>query len=201
MIGSLRGKIAEKHPPILLIDVNGVGYEVLASMNTFYQLPEVGQEIFLYTHLVVREDVLMLYGFHEERERVLFRALIKINGVGPKMALAILSSIDPDAFVLCVSQNDVPALIRIPGVGKKTAERLIVEMRDRLKDWQMRNVAESKEGVGMTNLPLTGAVQDAISALISLGYKASDAGRVISKFKNQELTSEEMIRLALQTIA
>lgn len=199
MIGSLRGKIAEKHPPTLLIDVNGVGYEVLASMNTFYQLPEVGQEINLYTHLVVREDALMLYGFHEARERILFRTLIKINGVGPKMALAILSSIDPDAFVLCVNQNDIPALVRIPGVGKKTAERLIIEMRDRLKDWQMRDVGVSKDNVCVSSV--TDAVNDAISALISLGYKAQEASRVITKLSDQGLSSEEMIRMALQAIS
>ena len=201
MIGSLRGTIAEKHPPVLLIDVNGVGYEVLASMNTFYQLPDVGQEITLCTHLVVREDALILYGFHEEQERMLFRTLIKINGVGPKMALAILSSVDPDAFVVCVNQNDVASLVRIPGVGKKTAERLIIEMRDRLSDWQMRDMSLSKESAGIGIDSMTDATQDAISALIALGYKTQEASRIISKMASQGLSSEEMIRVALQTIS
>ncbi len=199
MIGSLRGTIAEKHPPVLLIDVNGVGYEVLASMNTFYQLPDVGQEITLCTHLVVREDALILYGFHEVRERMLFRTLIKINGVGPKMALAILSSVDPDAFVICVNQNDIASLTRIPGVGKKTAERLIVEMRDRLSDWQMRDMHLSESDVKSDSI--TGATQDAISALIALGYKAQEASRLISKMASQNLSSEEMIRMALKSIS
>ncbi len=200
MIGSLRGKITEKHPPVLLIDVNGVGYEVLASMNTFYQLPDVGQEITLCTHLVVREDALMLYGFHEARERMLFRTLIKINGVGPKMALAILSSIDPDAFVICVNKNDVASLVRIPGVGKKTAERLIIEMRDRLSDWQMRDISLSNEDSGVGINSMSDATQDAISALIALGYKAQEASRIISKLASQELSSEEMIRMALKRV-
>ncbi len=201
MIGSLKGVIAAKQPPTFLIDVNGVGYEVLASMNTFYQLPSVGEEVSIHTHLVVREDALTLYGFHHLLERTLFRALIKINGVGPKMALAILSSIDPDGFVQCVSKNDVDSLVRIPGIGKKTAERLIIEMRDRLKDWPMNNISLSSDNAGAGVVSMTSASQDAISALISLGYKAQDASRIISKIAKQNLSSEEMIRLALQAIS
>lgn len=199
MIGALSGKIIEKQPPVLVVDVNGVGYELFASMQTFYQLPNVNEQVKLFTHLVVREDALTLYGFYEKRERTLFRTLIKINGVGPKMALAILSSSDPDAFVCSVNQNDVASLVKIPGVGKKTAERLIVEMRDRLQDWQLRDIATADSGQ-VTIGSIEATTQDAISALIALGYKAQEATRAITKLAGQNLSSEEMIRLALKAI-
>lgn len=199
MIGSLSGKITEKHPPVLVVDVHGVGYELFASMNTFYHLPEVGESVKLFTHLVVREDALTLYGFKENRERTLFRTLIKMNGVGPKMALAILSSCDPDSFVAAVNQNDVASLVKIPGVGKKTAERMIVEMRDRLKDWQLRDVTVVA-GASIGISAMDDATQDAISALIALGYKAQEATRTIARLAGQGLTSEEMIRQALKQI-
>ena len=132
MIGFLRGRILDKQPPWLLLDVNGVGYEIEASMNTFYKLPEVGAELGLHTHFVVREDAQLLYGFADQQEKQLFRSLIKVNGVGPKMALGILSGISAEAFIRTVHNEDTTALVRVPGVGKKTAERLIVEMKDRL---------------------------------------------------------------------
>src|SRR3990167_15427 len=135
MIGFVQGKLIEKQPPYLLIDVNGIGYELQASMNTFYKLPDLGAGIKLLTHLIVREDAHLLYGFMDHRERELFRTLIKVNGIGPKLALTILSSMAPDDFVQCISANDAASLVRMPGVGKKTAERLIVEMRDRLNHW------------------------------------------------------------------
>jgi holliday junction DNA helicase RuvA len=196
MIGQLLGKIIVKHPPELLIDVGGVGYEVQASMNTFYKLPQVGTEITLYTHLVVREDAHILFGFYEQRERSLFRSLIKVNGVGPKMALAILSSIDPDSFVGCVANNDVASLIKMPGVGKKTAERLIIEMRDRLANWSgnAASLSSAKSDV----ITVNNAVHDAVSALIALGYKPADASRSVSKVAVEGLSSEELIRLALK---
>lgn len=197
MIGYLKGIIIAKHPPVLLIDVAGVGYEVYASMNTFYKLPEMGQEVTLFTHLVVREDVHDLYAFYGAQERSLFRTLIKVNGVGPRMAMAILSSIAPDEFVFCVENEDTARLMHIPGVGKKTAERLIIEMRDRLKDWQPVGVTTSSENL---STDINNTTRDAISALVALGYKPQDASRAITKIDASGLSSEEIIRQALQQI-
>ncbi len=197
MIGQLRGLIVSKQPPELMMEVNNVGYELQASMNTFYNLPEIGQEVLLYTHVVIREDSHTLYGFHEKRERSLFRSLIKVNGVGPKMALAILSSMDPDGFVSCITNSDITNLTRIPGVGKKTAERLTIEMRDRLNDWckEPSGLLENKKEIVFACNNVT---QDAISALIALGYKPQEASRIVSKVSEEGLTSEELIRKALQ---
>lgn len=203
MIGYLSGKIIEKKPPQLIIDVQGVGYEVEASMTTFYKLPEEGQAIQLFTHFVTREDAQLLYGFHDKRERALFRALIKVNGVGPKLALTILSSIDPDTFVHCVTQDDAATLVKLPGIGKKTAERLIVEMRDRLSDWHVDEASMAPEGKAANTeiLVRKKATQDAISALVSLGYKPQEASRAISAFDEDDLSSEDLIRLALKQMA
>ncbi|PTB98199.1 Holliday junction branch migration protein RuvA, partial [Marinobacter sp. Z-F4-2] len=136
MIGRLTGLLLEKQPPWMVVDVHGVGYELEASMNTFVALPAPGEQVMLYTHLTIRDDAHLLYGFGREHERALFRALIKVNGVGPKLALAILSGMDEDAFMRCVRDDDSKALTKLPGVGKKTAERLIIEMRDRFPDWE-----------------------------------------------------------------
>lgn len=132
MIGQLRGTLLEKRPPVLLLDVNGVGYEVEAPMTVFYDLPDTGESLTLHTHFVVREDAQLLYGFADRYERELFRALIKVNGVGPKMALAILSGIEADRLAQCIHDQDTTSLVKVPGIGKKTAERLVIEMRDRL---------------------------------------------------------------------
>ena len=199
MIGFLRGKIISKTPPQLVIDVQGVGYEVEASMNTFYKLPEHAQEIMLHTHTVVREDAHLLFGFYELQERTLFRTLIKVNGVGPKLALTILSSIDPDSFVQCVANNDAASLTKIPGIGKKTAERLLVEMRDRLEDWQTStDVPTSASDPIIVRKKVT---QDAISALVALGYKPVEASRAINQIETEGKTSEQLIRDALKAIA
>ena len=144
MIGRLKGILLSKQPPTLLLDVNGVGYEVDAPMSTFYQLPAVNQEIVLHTHLVVREDVQQLCGFISETERSMFRSLIKINGVGPKLAISILSAISADDFARCIQDSNTTTLVRLPGVGKKTAERLVIEMRDKLKDWQIDSLNNSQ---------------------------------------------------------
>lgn len=199
MIGLLRGKIISKTPPQLLIDVQGVGYEVEASMNTFYKLPEDQQEITIHTHTVVREDAHLLFGFYELQERTLFRTLIKVNGVGPKLALTILSSIDPDLFVQCVANNDAASLTKLPGIGKKTAERLLVEMRDRLDDWQLSSPAtgSASDNIIVRKKPMS----DAISALVSLGYKPIDASRAINQIETEGKTSEQLIRDALKAIA
>lgn len=199
MIGQLRGIILEKQPPQLLLDVNGVGYEIDAPMSTFYRLPEVGKELTLLTHFIVREDAHHLYGFATSEERTLFRTLLKVNGVGPRLALTILSSIEPDEFVRCVVNNDTESLVRLPGIGKKTAERLIIEMRDKLAAWQKTSPAElslfpnKTEGGSRNQL-----VQDAISALVALGYKPQEASRAVSKVDDGQLNSEEMIRRALR---
>lgn len=198
MIGRLRGTLIEKKPPQLLLEVAGVGYEVKASMNTFYKLPDLGQELTLLTHLVVREDAQLLYGFYEAGERLLFRTLIKVNGVGPKLALTILSSIDANAFAHCVAENDIASLVRLPGVGKKTAERLIIEMRDRLSDWS-KQTGDAVDGVAQQTISLTKSVgADAVSALIALGYKPQDASRAVSAVEQQGLSREQLIKLALQ---
>jgi Holliday junction DNA helicase RuvA len=195
MIGQLRGTILEKQPPLLLLDVNGVGYEIDAPMSTFYRLPDVGQQIILYTHLIVREDAHHLYGFGDKPERALFRTLLKVNGVGPRMALTILSSMDTQAFVRCIAHNDVASLVNMPGVGKKTAERLIIEMRDKITQWQDSAPAPTNS-VASSSRHLI--VQDAISALIALGYKPQEASKVVSKVDDGMLSSEDIIRRSLQ---
>lgn len=206
MIGRLRGKLAAKHAPELLLDVNGVGYEVFAPMTTFYRLGSLGDEVTLHIHQVVREDAHLLFGFFTQEERSLFRELIKVNGVGPKLALGVLSGIETDAFIRCVHDGDVSTLVRIPGIGKKTAERLVVEMRDRIK---AIGDLESKGGAPsfITSAPATPA-QDAQSALEALGYKPPEAAKAIAAVvkaaaASQEdgLASEELIRRALRSLA
>ncbi len=206
MIGFLRGRILDKQPPWLLLDVNGVGYEIEASMNTFYKLPEVGAELGLHTHFVVREDAQLLYGFADQQEKQLFRSLIKVNGVGPKMALGILSGISAEAFIRTVHNEDTTALVRVPGVGKKTAERLIVEMKDRLNQLQLPTLTELELSSG--NLPVAQAVAtdyraEAESALIALGYKPQQATRAIeqaAKAVGDGAATEDLIRQALKTM-
>ncbi|WP_455198440.1 Holliday junction branch migration protein RuvA [Kaarinaea lacus] len=199
MIGRLRGTLLEKHPPQLLIDVNGVGYEVQAPMTTFYELTETGNEVILHTHLAISEHAHVLYGFLRESDRALFRELIKVSGVGPKLALAILSGMSSDEFAGCVQSGDSTALTKLPGVGKKTAERLVVEMKDRLKDWQ--GISVTPESGGQPAAPATDAVKDAISALVSLGYKSQEASKMVSHVECEGLASEEVIRQALKSVA
>ena len=189
MIGFLRGKLVRKQPPLLMLDVQGVGYEVEAPMSTFYDLPDAGAEITLHTHLVVREDAHILFGFATEAERRLFRSLIRVNGVGPRLALTILSGISAEAFARCVRDNDSAALTRLPGIGKKTAERLVVEMRDRLDQ------SQGESGGGSVGTPR----DEAMSALIALGYKPPEASRMLQGIKEADLSSEELIRRALQS--
>jgi holliday junction DNA helicase RuvA len=190
VIGRLQGVLVRKHAPRLLLDVHGVGYEVEAPMTTFYNLPPEGSEVTLLTHLMTREDAQYLYGFASERERSLFRELIRVNGVGARLALTILSGITTDAFIRCVRDGDGASLTRLPGIGKKTAARLIVEMRDRLGDWKL-DAAEVSSGAG-------DALDDAVSALIALGYKPQEASRMTSAVASPGLSSEQIIRLALQ---
>jgi len=191
MIGRIRGILIEKQAPILVIETGGIGYELFTPMTTFYHLPDIGNEITLFTHLVVREDAQILYGFNELQERSLFRSLIKISGVGPKSALAILSAITPENFIKCIIDNDVTSLVRLPGIGKKTAERLIIEMRDRLDDCKF-------DASSITVSPNDDAAKDAISALIALGYRPQEAQKAVMQNKDKNLSSEELIRLVLK---
>lgn len=203
MIGRLRGKLIVKHAPSLLVDVGGVGYELEAPMTTFYELPEVGSEVTLHTHLLVREDAQLLYGFASEQERLMFRTLIKVSGVGAKLALALLSGISAREFAHTVQHNDIGRLTKVPGVGKKTAERLIVEMRDRLPALGMEASGPSLGGGAAASAAImqNDAVKDAISALIALGYKPQEASRMVNVVDNKSLASEEIIRQALKSVS
>ncbi len=198
MIGRLQGKVIEKQAPDLLIDVQGVGYEVLVSLNTFFGIPGAGEAVTLHTHFVVREDVQQLYGFMTLSERTLFRYLIKVNGVGPKMALAILSGMSANDFAICVHNNDIATLVKLPGVGKKTAERLLIEMRDKIGD-----IDTTVSGSGtVAREAKPDIAEEAESALIALGYKPADAAKIISRVANETVSDAgELIRLALKSMA
>ncbi len=204
MICQLRGILLEKAPPELVLDVNGVGYEVIAPMSTFYRLPEAGETVQLLTHLNIREDAHQLFGFYTSAERKLFRSLLKVNGVGPKLALAVLSSIEPDVFVQTVLNNDLATLVRLPGVGKKTAERLVIEMRDRLSDWYDSSLTTAMNNPAAGNLLNTtnAVIQEAINALTALGYKPQEAARAVAKTGlSADMGCEPMIRSALKLLA
>jgi Holliday junction DNA helicase RuvA len=195
MIGQIKGIIIAKQAPDLLIDVQGIGYEVLVSLGTFFDTPEIGGAVTLHTHFVVREDAQLLFGFITLEERTLFRQLIKVNGVGPKMALAILSGMSANEFAHAVHNNDLATLVKLPGVGKKTAERLVIEMRDKIDDAQLNQSVSG--GIGK----LVGIQQEAESALTALGYKPQDAAKMVSRVSNEEITSaEQLIRRALKNM-
>jgi len=194
MIGRLNGILLEKQPPAILIDVQGVGYELEASMSTFYNLPECGEAVTLHTHMVVREDAQLLYGFFSSSERLMFRTLIKISGVGPKLALTILSGMSADDFSRCILDGDSKALTQLPGVGKKTAERLVVELKDRIEKDDSIKLPGTATKVEKQENP----VNDAVSALISLGYKAQQASQMIRNMDVEGKSTEEIIRAALQ---
>jgi holliday junction DNA helicase RuvA len=197
LIGHLRGKLSAKHPPLLLVEVGGIGYEVEAPMSTFYGLPAVGDEVSLHTHMVVREDAHILFGFGTERERSLFRELIKVSGVGPRIALGILSGASVEEFHRSVEARDVASLTRIPGIGRKTAERLIVEMRDRLE-----TLGGAPFAVGPGGAQAQGSPQaEAFSALVSLGYKPAEVTRLLQNIDQSVTSTEEMIRHALRSAA
>ena len=196
MIGRLTGTLAEKHPPFLLVDVHGVGYEVQAPLSTISALPALGEQVSLHTHLAIREDGHSLYGFASARDRELFRALIRISGVGPKLALTLLSGMSVDEFIQCLRHQDPARLTRIPGVGRKTAERLVIEMEDRVKTLVDGSPAPATAGTGAP--PAEDAGGEAISALVALGYKQAEATRLVEKTGEPGLPSEELIRRALQ---
>jgi len=204
LIGRLRGELVEKLPPEILIECGGIGYEVTMPMTSIYALPEVNEEAIIYTHFVVREDAQLLYGFANKTERKLFRLLIKVNGVGPKLGLAILSGMSADQFVSCVIHDDLSTIVKIPGVGKKTAERLLIEMRDRLKDWQLASNTPFTDAQPIdANLDFTvvnDAKGDAINALISLGYNQNQADKAIKAVFQSGMSSENLIRDALKAM-
>lgn len=197
MIGRIAGTLIHKQPPQILVDVGGIGYEVQVPMTTLFQLPELGEAVVLVTHHAVREDAHTLYGFAAERDRELFRHLIKVTGIGPKLALTILSGMDADNFARAVRSGDLSALVALPGVGKKTAERLLVEMRDRLAGWleQLGDTAPAA-----VEAPVTDKLAEAEEALIALGYKPAEAARLVAAVDADTVTdSEELIRLALRS--
>jgi len=195
MIGRLHGTLIAKRPPVLLIDVHGVGYEVEAPMSTIYELGDTGSEVTIHTHLTVREDAHQLFGFASMAERDLFRVLIRINGVGGKLALAILSTIPAGEFSRVVEEGDVTALTRVPGIGKKTAERLVVEMRGRT------DALLAPSGGGRHDLEVKpqDAAGEATDALVALGYKPAEAGRMVQKVAGADMDSEAIIRAALRS--
>ena len=195
MIGRLKGTVISKQAPDLMLDVNGVGYELLIPLNTFFDIPDLGETVALHTHFVVREDAQQLYGFSQLEERGLFRNLIKVNGVGPKMALAILSAMTASDFVHCVRGNDIAALVKVPGVGKKTAERLLIEMRDKIASMAISETAQPAQNLGKD------ISAEAESALTALGYRPQDAAKMISRVAQEDIeTAEQLIRAALKTM-
>lgn len=205
MIGRLRGLLLEKTAPEILIEVNGIGYEVSMPMTSIYALPELNQEATIYTHFVVREDAQLLYGFANKVERRLFRLLIKVNGVGPKLGLAILSGMSAEQFVSCVAHDDVSTIVKIPGVGKKTAERLLIEMRDRLKDWQGDISTPATDAMPMMNpldstLVAADSKGDAINALVALGYTSAQADKAVKAVYQKDMSSEELIKHSLKAM-
>lgn len=195
MIGLLRGRIILKQPPQILLDVNGVGYEIQAPMSTFYALPANDEPITLYTHMMVRDDAHTLFGFFQQTDRELFRTLLKVNGVGGKMALAILSGMSSDEFAMSIHAGDVAGLTRLPGVGKKTAERLIIEMRDKLEKIQMTGPPQS---VGKGFSAVASPDSDAVSALVALGYRPAEASKMVQLVLQDDMNTEDVIKAALQ---
>ena len=198
MIGFLRGLLVQKHPPALVVDVGGVGYELEAPMSTFYSLPAVGAEVKLHTHLVVREDAHLLYGFATEAERRLFRDLLRVSGVGPKIGLALLSGMSVEAFLICVESQDVESLVRVPGIGRKTAERLLIEMRDRIR---ALGEGVALPGAGGAVAGGGGATAEAYAAMVALGYRPAEVTRLLKSVKTDGAATEEIIREALKLAA
>ncbi len=196
MIGRLCGTLLHCEPPLLVVDVGGVGYEVEAPMSTFHDLPSTGGKVTLYTHLVVREDAHLLYGFSRDRQRRLFRSLLKVNGVGPRVALAILSGLSDEELLRCLAHEDIARLTRVPGIGRKTAERLIVELRDKVE-----GVLETGTDAVHPSMAPSDPVTEAVSALIALGYRPQEANRAVNSVSEEGLGSEELIRRALKDLA
>ena len=195
MIGHLKGKIISKSPPEVLLEVQGIGYEVLCPMSTIYELDNLSDDVLLFTHLSIKEDAHTLFGFITKDEKNVFRELIRVNGVGPKVALAILSNLSVHSLVECISTEDADLLAKTPGIGKKTALKLIVELQDRLSKLDLAGSLANSSEIKQNTNPNS---KQAIEALQSLGFKAKEANRMVSKIEDQELSTEQLIRLALQ---
>ena len=195
MIGHLKGRIINKNPPEVLIEVKGIGYEVLCPMSTFYELDNLSEDILLFTHLSIKEDAHTLFGFITKDEKNVFRELIRVNGVGPKVALAILSNLSVNSLVQCISTEDADLLAKTPGIGKKTALKLIVELQDRLGKLELSGSLVSSKEFKQSSNPNS---RQAIEALQSLGFKVKEANKMVSKIDDQDLSTEQIIRLALQ---
>lgn len=201
MIARLSGELVENKPPYLMIDVAGVGYAVEAPMSTVFSLPAVGQQVTLLTHLQVREDAHTLYGFLTDQERALFRELLKVNGIGARMALATLSTLNPREFRVCLLNGDVAALTRVPGIGKKTAERMIIDMRDRLEKSDIGGDTSTPVAAVGQSIQLSDPVAEAEEALVALGYKPQEASRMIAKVDSDGLGLEAILKQALKAMA
>ena len=200
MIGRIAGTLLEKQAPHLLVDVNGVGYEVQVPMTTFYALPDMGKSVVLHIHHAVSENSQQLFGFFSKEDREFFRLLIKVNGVGPRMAIGILS-METGELVSHIKGDNVTALTKVPGVGKKTAERLVIDMRDKIKDWAHEASSESQSSPEATAKPESEITVEAESALIALGYKPAEAAKAVNRAYSEGVTkSEELIRLALKSM-
>ncbi|MCF6318491.1 MAG: Holliday junction branch migration protein RuvA [Proteobacteria bacterium] len=206
MIGRIKGTLIQKDPPIMLVDVNGVGYEIEAPVRVFFELPHDGEEVTIITHMLVREDAQILYGFNNYGQRELFRKLLKVNGIGAKSALAVLSTMSVDEFVAMVQSQDVNGIVKVPGVGKKTAQRLIIEMRDKLGDVASDDIslpgngaigANGARAANLGNMPAT-AQSEALIALQSLGFRPQEVNLLIKQIAKDGMTAEEIIRLCLQ---
>ena len=195
MIGHLKGKIVNKNPPEILIEVEGVGYEVLCPMSTFYELDNLSDDVLLFTHLSIKEDAHTLFGFISKDEKHVFRELIRVNGVGPKVALAILSNLSVHSLVECISTEDSDLLAKTPGIGKKTALKLIVELQDRLSKLELAGSQDKSRDLKKSSNPNS---KQAIDALQSLGFKVKEANKMVSKIEDQGLSTEQIIRLAQQ---
>lgn len=208
MIGSLRGKLIEKNAPDVLIEVNGVGYELSMPMSSFYNLPGIGGEVFVYTCFVVREDAQLLFGFTSREAKVLFKELIKVSGIGPKIALAILSSFNPGQFVNAVKNDSINSIVKVPGIGKKTAERLVIEIKDRVSSWKINDAGSIESSARDPELPAedTGVVIDsdvesqAVQALVALGYKPTQAASSVHKLYRDGMSVQDVIKVALKSI-
>ncbi len=199
MIGQIRGKLIEKQPPFLMIDVGGVGYLLQAPLSTFFSLPELGIEVTLRTHFIVREDAQVLYGFITQQECRLFQEIIKINGVGPKVGLAILSGMSPQEFANAVMNQELNRLQKLPGIGAKTAQRILVEMQDKLTKLEL-GLTSAHTLMAMSK-NISDPVSEAIAALVSLGYKQAEATKAVSKVQDQTQNCEHIIKEALQGLA
>ncbi|HKM15344.1 MAG TPA: Holliday junction branch migration protein RuvA [Marinospirillum sp.] len=206
MIGRLQGKLVVKQPSWIILDIQGVGYEITLPLSVFASLPAVDEPLTLWIHQVIREDANLLYGFARLEDRQLFRELVKVTGIGPKVGIAIMSAMASSALLQAVQNEDLQALTRIPGIGKKTAERLLIDLRDRLKAWQPQQMArlELEDGVEAnfaTALPVVNPIAEAESALVALGYKLTEASRAIAAVAVQGMDTQDLIRAALKGMA